>query len=120
MKIENIIQEKSKLFAIRIINFYKYLVSKNEFVLSNQILRSGTAIGALISESEFAQSEKDFLNKLYVALKEANETNYWLELLYETQFIRKEEFESLSQDCKELLKLLISITKTLKTKIANC
>jgi four helix bundle protein len=116
MKKDNILHVKSKKFAIRIIHCYKYLVSNNEFVISKQVLRSGTAIGALIAESEYAQSDKDFLNKLYVALKEANETNYWLELLYETQYLQQEEYNSISADCTELLKLLISITKTLKTK----
>ncbi|MDR2823951.1 MAG: four helix bundle protein [Prevotellaceae bacterium] len=119
MKIENIIQQKSKAFAIRIVNFYKYLVSNNEFVLSKQILRSGTAVGALMSESEFAQSQKDFLNKQYIALKEASETRYWLELLYETNFISNEEFLSLNNDCQELIKMLVASTKTLKKQIAD-
>lgn len=115
MKKNNIVQQKAKKFAIRIINSYKYLQNeKNEYVLSKQMLRSGTAIGALIMESEFAQSRKDFLNKLYIALKEANETQYWLELLVETDYMLKQEFDSLSYDCLELIKLLVSITKKLK------
>jgi len=117
MKENNILQLKSKKFAIRIVHCYKFLVdNKKEFVLSKQLLRSGTAIGALIAESKFAQSDKDFLNKLYVALKEANETLYWLDLLHETQFLSEEEFLSISKDATELLKLLVSITKTLKSK----
>ncbi len=92
MKNDNIIHVKSKKFAIRIINSFKYLQSeKKEFILSKQLLRSGTSIGALIKESEFAQSRKDFLNKLYISLKEANETQYWLELLFETNYITKTE-----------------------------
>ncbi len=115
MKNDNIIHVKSKKFAIRIINSFKYLQSeKKEFILSKQLLRSGTSIGALVKESEFAQSRKDFLNKLYISLKEANETQYWLELLFETNYITKTEFDSLSFDCLELIKLLVSITKKLK------
>ncbi|OBW39490.1 hypothetical protein AB670_04152 [Chryseobacterium sp. MOF25P] len=117
MKEDNILHIKSKKFAIRIIHCYKFLAdNKKEFILSKQLLRSGTAIGALIAESEFAQSDKDFLNKLYIALKEANETLYWLDLLYETHFLSEEEFSSISKDATEILKLLISITKTLKLK----
>lgn len=120
MKTDNIIHVKSKRFAIRIINTYKYLqAEKREFILSKQIIRSGTAIGALIKESEFAQSKKDFLNKLYIALKEANETQYWLDLLFETDFITKPEFESLSNDCTEIIKLLVSITKKIKNQLEN-
>lgn len=120
MKNDNLIHVKSKKFAVRIINTLKYLqTEKKEFVLSKQMLRSGTAIGALIKESEFAQSRKDFLNKLYVALKEANENQYWIELLFETEYITKTEFDSLSTDCLELLKLLVSITKKLKETLGN-
>lgn len=112
---DNVVHHKSKKFAIRVINIFKFLQSqKQEFILSKQLLRSGTAIGALVKESEFAQSRKDFLNKLYIALKEANETQYWLELLHETEYITKTEFDSISNDCIELIKLLVSITKTLK------
>lgn len=115
MKNDNILHLKSKKIAIRIINSCKYLqTEKKEYILSKQIMRSGTAIGALIKESEFAQSRKDFLNKLYIALKEANETQYWLELLFETDYFLKEEFDSLAFDCLELIKLLVSITKKLK------
>ena len=120
MKNDNLIHVKSKKFAIRIINTFKYLqTEKKEFVLSKQMLRSGTAIGALIKESEFAQSRKDFLNKLYIALKEANETQYWIELLFETEYITKMEFDSLSNDCLEILKLLVAITKKLKESLGN-
>ncbi len=120
MKNDNLIHLKSKKFAIRIINSCKYLQSeKKEYILTKQLIRSGTAIGALIKESEFAQSRKDFLNKLYISLKEANETQYWLELLVETHYFSKEEFDSLSYDCLELIKLLVAITKKLKENLNN-
>lgn len=113
---ENILHSKSKQFAIQVIKLSKLLVDQREYILSKQIVRSGTAIGAMICESEFAQSRADFLHKLYVGLKEANETRYWLELLYETDQISKEDFERLEHGCSELIKLLVSITKTLKQK----
>ncbi len=117
---KNIIHQKSKLFAVRIIRTYQLLkVEEKEYVLSKQLLRSGTAIGALIKESEFAQSPKDFLNKLYIALKEANESLYWLELLHETKYLNEILFDSLSKDCIEIIKLLVSITKTVKGKLNN-
>ena len=120
MKNDNLIHVKSKQFAVRIINTFKYLqTEKKEFVLSKQMLRSGTAVGALIKESEFAQSRKDFLNKLYIALKEANETQYWIELLFETEYITKMEFDSLSTDCLELVKILVAITKKLKENLGD-
>lgn len=115
---ENILLQKSIQFSIRIIRLYKYLCeSKKEFVLSKQLLRSGTAIGALISESEFAQSKADFINKLHVAVKEANETKYWLLLLSETEYITPAEYESVKKDNEELLKLLVASIKTAKTNL---
>ncbi|WP_038032641.1 four helix bundle protein [Thermonema rossianum] len=115
---ENIVMNKSYAFAIRIVKLYKYLVSeKKEFVLSKQLLRSGTAIGALIKESEHAQSKADFINKMNVALKEANESTYWLQLLKDSDFINEKEFESIYSDCEELLKLLISIVKSSKNSL---
>ncbi|WP_372474039.1 four helix bundle protein [Capnocytophaga sp. ARDL2] len=114
----DVVHTKSKSFAIRIVNAYKFLTSdKKEFILSKQLVRSGTAIGALVRESEFAQSKKDFLNKMYIALKETNETQYWLEILHETDFLKTSEYNSLSADCIELIKLLVSITKTTKNKL---
>ena len=108
---------KSKALALRIIRLYKYLVeNKKEFVLSKQILRSGTSIGANICESYSAQSKADFIAKLYIALKEANETHYWLELLYESEFITKDEFESLYKDTHELIALLTTSIKTTQNK----
>ncbi len=113
MKKENIILDKSKNFALRIINLYKYLCEqKKEHVLSKQLLRSGTSIGANIKEAIRGQSKSDFYYKLNISLKEASETEYWLELLYETDFITKIQFDSIYYDCQEILKLLIAITKT--------
>ncbi len=90
--------------------------SKNEFVLSNQILKSGTSIGANITESVRAQSEADFLTKLTIALKEADETKYWLHLLITGEYLDEKAYESLRNDCEEIIKLLVSITKTVKLK----
>ncbi|MCD6653945.1 MAG: four helix bundle protein [Sulfurovum sp.] len=114
---KNILYEKCYAFAIRVVKLTQYLQSEHkEFVLSKQILRSGTAIGALVSESKYAQSNADFLNKLTVALKEANETQYWINLLHDTDYINKEMHKSLYNDIDEVLSLLISITKTIKNK----
>ncbi len=115
---KNVVATKSYAFAIRIINLYKFLIQdKKEFVLSKQLLRSGTAIGALIKEAEHAQSKADFLNKMNIALKEANECEYWLMLLKDTKYISLDEFNSMANDCNEILKLLISIVKTTKTSL---
>jgi len=103
------------LFAVRVVNLYKYLCEKKEFVLSKQLLRSGTAVGALVREAEHAESKKDFIHKLAIALKEANETEYWIELLKETDFLNKNEYKSISKEATELIKLLISIIKTTKS-----
>ena len=114
----NIIQEKTFQFSIRIINFYKYLIeTKREYVLSKQILRSGTSIGANIEEAIGGLSRKDFLYKITVAYKESRETNYWLKLLRETNFIDEKMFISLNKDCEEILKIITSIQKT--TKLNN-
>ena len=111
-------KDKSFVFAIRVARLYKLLCKdRQEYVLSKQVLRSGTAIGALIRESEHAQSTADFINKLSIALKEANETEYWLMLLYEAEYLTKVEYDSIIKDCRELLRLLISIIK--KTKENN-
>ena len=109
---------KSKTFAIRIVRLYQYLCSeKKEFVLSKQLLRSGTSIGANLAESECAISKKDFLAKIYIALKECAETLYWLELLRETEYLSSAEYESIHSDCEELRKMLSSTTKTLSESI---
>ena len=108
-KNENIIMNKSYAFALRIIKLYKFLVSeKREFVLSKQILRSGTSIGALVKEAEHAQSKADFLNKMNIALKEANETEYWLMLLKDSDYIDENSYNSIHPNIIELIKLLIS------------
>ncbi|MDR1895923.1 MAG: four helix bundle protein [Prevotellaceae bacterium] len=115
---ENIVKIKSFNFALRIINLYKFLCTdKKEFVLSKQVLRSGTAIGALVYESEHAQSSADFISKMNIALKEANETVYWLSLLYQSDYLSKESYLSISEDSEELVRLLASIVKTSKTKL---
>ena len=114
---ENIVLVKSKKFAIRIVNLYQYLCeNKKEFILSKQLLRSGTSIGDNLSEATCAMSDKDFLAKNYIAFKECAETQYWLELLFETKYLSKQEYHSISSDCDELKKLLSSITKTAKEK----
>ncbi len=119
-KKENIVMDKSYAFAIRVIKLYKYLIyEKKEFVLSKQFLRSGTAIGALIKESEHAQSKADFINKMNIALKEANETTYWLQLMKDSDYINEKEFESIYSDSEELLKLLVSIVKSSKINLKN-
>lgn len=112
---ESILKEKSYAFAIRIVKLSQFLqTEKKEFVLSKQILRSGTAVGALIREAEYGQSKTDFIHKLSIALKEANETEYWLNILKDTGYIEEKLFISLSADCKELLRLLIASIKTAK------
>ena len=109
---DNVVKDKSLEFAVRIVNLYKFLVNEQkEFVMSKQILRSGTSIGANIREAEQAQSRADFINKLNIALKEANETEYWLELLIRTEYITREQYESINNDSTEINKLLISIIK---------
>ena len=115
---KNIIESKSFDFAVRIINLYKYLCNdKKEFVLSKQLLRSGTSIGANVSEAEKAQTKADFYTKMTIALKEANETDYWLRLLYATDYLTELEFESLGKDIREIISLLVSITKTTKQEL---
>ncbi len=114
MKQESIIEGKSKAFAIRIVKLYQY-INKKEQVLSKQVLRSGTSIGANVAEGLRGQSRADFNAKMHIALKEAGETEYWLELLAETGYIKKDEFDSIYQDCQELIKILVSITKAVKS-----
>ena len=117
---ENVLKTKSFDFAVRIVNLYKFLKKDyNEFMLSQQIVSSGTAIGALIREAEHAESIKDFAHKLNIGLKEANESKYWLDLLYATEYINKKMYESLNSDCEELLKLLIASVKTTKARIVR-
>ena len=115
MKDNNPVLEKSKAFAIRIIRLYQYLTTeKKEYILSKQILKSGTSIGANIRESIRAQSTADFQAKMQISLKEADETEYWLELLKETDYITGNAAESLLADCEELIRLIVAIVKTSK------
>ena len=112
---ETALQRKSKAFAVRIIRLYQYLCEeKHEYVLSKQVLRSGTSIGANVREAKRAQSTPDFYAKLFIALKEAEETEYWLELLVETDYINQSMFDSIYADNEEIIKLLVSSTKTIK------
>ena len=114
---ENALLDKSKKFALRIIKLYKYLnENKREHILSKQLLRSGTSIGANLKEAAFAQSRADFQAKLFIAQKECAETEYWLELLHESDYINKSEFDSIYEDCQELMRLLVASTKTIQGK----
>lgn len=111
----NIIQEKSEAFALRIIKLYQYLTTREqnkEFVLSKQLLRSGTSIGANIAEAECGISPDDFRAKMYIAFKECSESIYWIKLLYKSGFLNESQYNSLMDDCSELRKILSSITKT--------
>ena len=115
---KSIVYDKSKLFAIRIVKLYQHLSgSKSEYILSKQLLRSGTSIGANIKEGLNAQSNKDFLSKINIALKEAGESGYWLEILHETDYLTDLEYLSLYSDCAELDRMLVSIVKTQKKKL---
>ena len=118
MKADNQIVLDSKAFAIRIIKLYKYLSEeKKEFVISKQILRSGTSIGANISESIFAQSRMDFVSKMSIALKEANETKYWLELLVETDYLTEEQYKSVAENVKKIIGTLVNIVNSTKNNV---
>lgn len=120
MNDENTVKYKSRKFAIRIINLYKYLCgNKQEYVMSKQLLRSGTSIGANIAESRCAISKRDFLNKVYLALKECEETLYWLDLLYETEYLSENEYNSMKNDCEELRKMMSATTKTVGSSLNN-
>jgi four helix bundle protein len=115
-KSKSLLRDKSYAFAIKIVKLSQSLVSeRKEYVLSRQVLRSGTAVGALIRESEFAASKADFINKLTVSLKEANETEYWLMLLNDTDYLSNETFEQMKSECKELIAMLVSSIKTSKS-----
>ncbi|MBR4642079.1 MAG: four helix bundle protein [Selenomonadaceae bacterium] len=117
MKKSNLIIDKSMAFAVRIVNLYKYLKENHsEYVLSKQLLRSGTSIGANVREAVQAQSPADFKAKMYIALKEAAESAYWIELLEKTKYLTEKQSDSILSDCNELIKILSSITKTLKEK----
>ena len=114
---KNISKEKSMAFSVRIVNLYKYLTeTKKEYVLSKQILRSGTSIGANLAESECAISADEFTAKVYIALKECVETEYWLQLLKNTGYLTQSQFDGIFSDCEEIRKILSSTTKTMKEK----
>jgi four helix bundle protein len=120
MKSENVVQQKSFAFAIRIVNFYKHLISeKKEYVLSKQLLRSGTSIGANIEESIGGQSDKDFLSKISISYKEARETIYWLKLLHATDYLNNQEAESMIAEAEELCRILGKIQISIKEKLRN-
>jgi len=117
---DNAVKTKSFAFAVRIVKLYQFLKNNhNEYVLSKQILRCGTSVGAMIREAEHSESKADFVHKMAVAQKEINETIYWLELLFYTDFLSKEQFESINTDAVELIKMLTSIIKTTKANSAN-
>ena len=116
-KDDHLLRSKSFDFALRIVKLSRYLREyHSEFVLSKQLLRSGTAIGALLREAQYAQSKADFLHKFTIALKETNETDYWLQLLYHSDYLTEKSYTSIHKDCQELLKMLIAATKTLKER----
>ena len=113
----SILEDKSYKFAIRIVKLNKYLCTEHkEYVLSKQLLRSGTAVGALVAEAQYAQSKADFINKLQISLKEANESRYWLRLLKDCDYITEKMFQSILEDIEELIKMLISSINTAKPK----
>ena len=112
--------DKSKNFAIRIVRLYQYLCTeKKEFVLSKQLLRSGTSIGANLAEAIYGISDKDFLSKMYISLKECAETKYWLELVFKTDYLTEQQYQSINEDCTELIKLLTSSAKTMSIKLKS-
>ena len=115
MRNENLIEIKSFEFAIRIVNLYKLLTSeKKEFVLSKQLLRCGTSIGANVAEAQKAQTKADFNSKMYIALKEANESDYWIRLLHRTEYLTISQYHSIDKDIREIISILMSITKSIK------
>jgi len=117
---KNNIRDKSFLFAIRMVNLYKYLQSdKKESIMSKQLMRSGTSVGAMVLEAEHSESKKDFIHKMAIAQKEINETIYWLELLKETNYLATDQFESIHSDAIEIIKLITSIIKSTKANINN-
>ena len=116
----NVVRDKSFAFALRVVKLARHLQDgKREFVLSRQLLRSGTAVGALVREAEHAQSKADFINKMSIALKEANETDYWIDLLHQAGLITQESHGSMHPDVQELIKLLVAIVKTSKSGLGQ-
>ena len=112
---QNVVKEKSMTFAIRIVKLYQFLQGEQkEYILSKQLLRSGTSVGAMVREAEHSESKADFIHKTAIAQKEINETLYWLELLKETGYITLEQYESINSDAIEIIKIITSIIKTTK------
>ena len=119
-KRESVLRDKSYKFAIRIVKLSQYLKQeKKEFDMNKQLLRSGTSIGALIREAEYAQSDADFISKFSISLKEANETAFWLSLLKDTDYMEEKMYNSLFSDCEEIISMLVSTIKTMKSKTLN-
>jgi|SRR5690606_9260565 len=117
---ENVVKNISFGFAVRIVKLYRYLCEeKREFVMSKQLLRAGTSVGAMVREAEHAESKADFKHKMGIAQKEINETIYWLELLKETDYLTNEQFESMNNDAIEIIKLITAIIKTTKTNLTK-
>ena len=116
---ENVIKTKSFGFAVQIVNLYKELIGAKEYILSKQLLRSGTSVGAMVHEAEQAESKADFKHKLAIAQKEINETIYWLELLKESGYLTTDQFQPIHTDAREIIRLLTSIIKTTKANINN-
>jgi len=119
VKVDGIrVKERTFMFALRIVKLCRFLQEeKKEYVLSKQLLKSGTAIGALVREAEHAESRADFIHKMSIALKEANETEYWIDLLYQSEIIEKNGFDSIKPDIVEILKMLTSIVKSSKKRV---
>ena len=114
----SVVYEKSLGFSVRIVRLYQHLRSENkEYIMSKQLLRSGTSIGANISEAQYAITKNDFLNKMHIALKECAETMYWLDLMYQTGFLSQKQYQSICLDCKELHRMLSSITKSTRESL---
>jgi len=113
---KNVLQQKSYDFALRIVGVYTFLLTKKEYVLSKQLLRSGTSIGANVEEAIGGQSRNDFISKITIAYKEARESHYWLHLLHDSNFLTKKQFDSLVVDCEELIKIISAIQKSTKNK----
>lgn len=111
---DNQIALKAHQFARRMVKAYQYILEKKEYNMSNQVVRSGTAIGAMVKEAEFAQSKADFINKMSIALKEANETMYWLDLLHYGDYLEDPIYNSLDKDIREIISILVAIVKTAK------
>ena len=113
---ENVVKKKSFAFAVRVVKLYQFLCEqKKEFVLSKQLLRSGTSVGAMIREAEHAETKNDFKHKMGIAQKEINETIYWLELLQETDYLTTDQFESINRDAVEIIKIITAILKSAKS-----